>query len=253
MASRATPTESTGAGTRTVRVLQHDPELGRDLAPNDYATVASDLVAPLEVLVPGEWTVPWGTAEDYAGYLGVLVLDGLLMRVQQVGAVAAGELLGAGDVLRPWGGAEDESLTFAARWQVIQRTPVLLLDRRFAAAAGQWPELVAAIVERTVQRARLLAFQMGIRNVRRIDARLLLLLWRLADRWGRVTPEGVIVPLRLTHSALANLVGAQRPSVTTALGQLAQADRVSRRGDGSWLLKGRPPDLAEPLFEAATS
>ena len=30
-----------------------------------------------------------------------------------------------------------------------------------------------------------------------------MLLWYLAERWGRVTPDGVIVPLRLTHETLA--------------------------------------------------
>jgi len=89
--------------------------------------------------------------------------------------------------------------------------------------------------------------------VRRIDARLLLMMWRLADRWGRVTSDGVVVPLRLTHGWLAHLVGAQRPSVTTALGNLAGAGRVERLDDGSWLLRGDPPDFDEPLFAAGPS
>jgi hypothetical protein len=37
------------------------------------------------------------------------------------------------------------------------------------------------------------------------------------DRWGRVTPEGVRIPLRLRHHMLAELVAVRRPSATAAL------------------------------------
>jgi DNA-binding GntR family transcriptional regulator len=64
----------------------------------------------------------------------------------------------------------------------------------------------------------------------------------------------VIVPLRLTHRTLAQLVGAQRPSVTTALGQLADDRRITRRDDGHWVLHGEPPpDLRIPAAEHAAS
>jgi DNA-binding GntR family transcriptional regulator len=68
------------------------------------------------------------------------------------------------------------------------------------------------------------------------------LLWYLADRWGRVTPDGVIVPLRLTHETLARLVGAQRPSVTTAIRQLEEEGHLRRTPDRLWLLCGDPPE-----------
>jgi CRP/FNR family cyclic AMP-dependent transcriptional regulator len=243
--------ENTPADGLHARVLDRDPELAHGLAADDFALASRHLVARTSPLEPGEWTAPWGADDDPDGSIGALVLDGLLLRVQRIGNVASAELLGSGDVLRPWlTGHEGSSLPASARWQVLQPTTVAILDRRFTVAAGRWPEVVTALIERSVQRARLLAFQMAIANVRRIDARLLLLLWRLADRWGRVTSEGVVVPLRLTHGWLANLVGAQRPSVTTALGNLAGAGRVERLEDGSWLLRGHPPDIDEPLFAA---
>jgi CRP/FNR family cyclic AMP-dependent transcriptional regulator len=236
---------------RNARILERDPELGRGLDAEEFALAARHLVARTRNLVQGDWIGPWEGEDDPYGSVGALVLDGLLLRVQRVGNVASAELLGSGDVLRPWlTGDEDSTLSGRARWQVLQPTTVAILDRRFASVAGRWPEVITALVERSVQRARLLAFQMAISNVRRIDARLLLLMWRLADRWGRVTSDGVVVPLRLTHGWLASLVGAQRPSVTTALGNLASAGRVERLDDGSWLLRGEPPDVAEPLFAA---
>jgi CRP/FNR family cyclic AMP-dependent transcriptional regulator len=52
---------------------------------------------------------------------------------------------------------------------------------------------------------------------------------------GACGRDWVTVPLPLTHALLAKLVGAARPSVTTALGRLAaRSDLV--RSDGRWLL-----------------
>ena len=45
------------------------------------------------------------------------------------------------------------------------------------------------------------------------------------------------------------MVGARRPSVTTALGQLMARGAIERRADGAWILRGDPP--AEDHIEAA--
>jgi CRP/FNR family transcriptional regulator len=70
----------------------------------------------------------------------------------------------------------------------------------------------------------------------------LLTLWHLAERWGRVGRDGIVVPLPLGHQRLADIVGAHRPSVTKAMGALADAGKVSRRDGGDWVLHGEPPD-----------
>jgi hypothetical protein len=94
---------------------------------------------------------------------------------------------------------------------------------------------------RPVFRARRLAVMQAICQFNRVDRRVLTVLWHLAERWGRVTPAGVVVPLALSHRLLAELVGARRPTVTTALGELLRAGEVSRTADGAWLLTGEPP------------
>jgi CRP-like cAMP-binding protein len=87
--------------------------------------------------------------------------------------------------------------------------------------------------------------------VRGADRRVLLLLWLLADRWGRVTPRGVTLPLRLTHSTIAHLVCMGRPTVSATLGRLTREGEVRRRPDGTWLLTGSPPDVADAAARAA--
>jgi hypothetical protein len=89
-------------------------------------------------------------------------------------------------------------------------------------------------------RAQRLATTQAISQLNRVDRRLLSLFWHLAERWGRMTPEGVAVPLTLSHRMLGQLVGARRPTVSTAISDLAGRDELVRRPDGTWLLKGDP-------------
>ena len=70
------------------------------------------------------------------------------------------------------------------------------------------------------------------------------MLWHLAERWGRVSRNGVILPLRFSHEFLAKLVGVRRPSVTSAISRLRHEGIVERRPDGSWLLHGPPAGRA---------
>ena len=58
--------------------------------------------------------------------------------------------------------------------------------------------------------------------------------------------------LGLTHSALARLVGARRPSVTSALGDLGR-DRLLERTEDGWLLRGDPAHLVDPVTERLLS
>jgi CRP/FNR family transcriptional regulator, cyclic AMP receptor protein len=225
-----------------VRVLEEDPGLGEGL---DAASLeqAARVVARVLELTAGEWEVP--EPDDPTGFLGLLLLDGLLVRSVAVGELSCSELLGAGDVLRPWTYQRDlgvASIAAEARWRVVVPTRVALLDRRFALGTARWPEIQAALLDRAVTRARGMAFNVGVCSLVRLEVRLLVALWHLADRWGRVTPDGVLVPLRLSHELLAGLVGARRPSVTVALGRLRQDGSVVRHPNGTWLLTGRPPD-----------
>jgi CRP/FNR family transcriptional regulator, cyclic AMP receptor protein len=233
-----------------VRILDDDPGLGQALDAEERARAGRFAVAEVLRLEPGPWDAD--RVDPGPGRLGLLVLDGLIKREVRIAGSECAELLGEGDVLRPWDGEGGGFTQVGGGFEVLEPTRLALLDRRFAAAAGRWPELVDAILSRCVLRSRALAFHMALSHLTRVDVRLLALFWHLADRWGRVGTAGLIVPLRLTHRTLAQLVGAQRPSVTTALGALSEAGRVTRRPDGSWLLHGEAPaDLRIPAVERA--
>jgi CRP-like cAMP-binding protein len=93
---------------------------------------------------------------------------------------------------------------------------------------------------------------MAIVHHARVDVRLHMLFWHLAARWGRVRGDGVTVPLRLTHTVLADLVAARRPTVTTALSELGRQGLV-RSVDEGWLLAGEPPGDGVALSDRTLS
>lgn len=239
----------TGSPRPRVEVLAADPDLAVHLSPEDLELARRRAVAGVRVFEAPEWEAAI-TTFDGTGHLGLLVLDGLLARRVTIGSRTCAELLGPGDLLRPWvkAGPSDSVLT-DVDWSVVATARIAVLDREFALRIAQWPEIIALLGDRILLRARWLAVHLAICHVVRVDARLRLVLWHFADRWGRVTPEGVVLPLRLTHRLLAMIVGARRPSVTTAATRLAEQDLVHRREDGSWLLKGESPRELATLHE----
>jgi CRP/FNR family transcriptional regulator, cyclic AMP receptor protein len=151
------------------------------------------------------------------------------------------ELIGGGDVLRPWDdAAERPSVPWTVGWTVHVPTRVALLDEHLAERVAAWPAIATALVKRSIQRAQWVEHHLAILENPRVDVRLLLLFWQLADRWGTVGPDGVTVPLRLTHKTLGRLVRAQRPSITASLHAMSSRGLVDRQPDGTWLLRGEP-------------
>jgi CRP/FNR family transcriptional regulator, cyclic AMP receptor protein len=222
-------------------VLDADPELGDQLDPESRDAAARFAVAEEIRLRRGPWD-PHPRFGDGGGNLALLVLSGVIKREVELANSTGAELLGQGDVIRPWQeDAGEEPGDGDPAWEVLEPARLALLDRRFALVAGRWPALIEALLARAIERSRDLAFHMAVSRLTRVDVRLQALFWHLAERWGRVGPDGVVVPLHLPHRTIARLVGAQRPSVTTALGTLADRRVLSRRDDGTWLLHGEPP------------
>jgi DNA-binding transcriptional MocR family regulator len=114
---------------------------------------------------------------------------------------------------------------------------VAVLDRAFAARATAFPGIAAVLLERVDARARRAGTLHAICRLTRVEDRLLALLRHLSERWGKVTREGVVLPLALSHRTLAELIGVRRPSVSTAAAGLAKRGALTRRQDGSWLLR----------------
>jgi CRP-like cAMP-binding protein len=223
-------------------ILREDPELAEAIPLSQRDRAAEECVAATRSVRRGRWQ-PDDEAGGWVepGGIGLLVLEGLLVRRVGVDDRFGAELLGEGDLLRPWQGEDaDPTLSRTTGWRVLEATRVAVLDGAVAATMAAYPQLTGRLVARALERSRNLAINMAIIHQSRVNTRLLMLLWHLADRWGRVRTEGVMLPLHLTHSVLADLVAARRPTVTSSLSELTRNGRVTPR-DRGWLLHGDPP------------
>ncbi|HZE04215.1 MAG TPA: helix-turn-helix domain-containing protein [Solirubrobacteraceae bacterium] len=220
-------------------VLREDPDLAEAIPPALRPRAVDQCVARTVHVRTGRWS---GIGPAVVGTgIGLLVLDGLLLRRVGVEGRFGAELLGEGDLLRPWQGEDaTPTLTRTTGWRVLTPVRLALLDDTVARRFADYPELTGRLVARALERARHLSVSMAIIHQARVNVRLHMMLWHLADRWGRVRSEGVFLPLTLTHSVLADLVAARRPTVTSALTELARRDLV-RPFPGGWLLLGEPP------------
>lgn len=235
----------------TVRMLDCDPELADALDDHELEQARRVLVAPTLTLEEGPWR-PRGVARAGSGHLGVLVVDGLLCREVCVAGTRSDELLGPGDLLRPWDELSPvEMMPCEVHWQVLKRAQLAVLGPRFSQTAARWPALSSALVARAVARAQGLALVRAISCTTGLDKRLLILFWHLAGRWGRVRRDGIVMPIPLTHKLIGRLVGARRPSVSTALKQLERDGRLARLHDGGWLLTGEPPRESAALHDGS--
>jgi CRP/FNR family transcriptional regulator, cyclic AMP receptor protein len=228
------------------RVLDEDAELAEALPAEQREQAARECLARTIALPAGRWLAPQ-TAPSGEG-IGLLVLRGLLIRRVGIDGRFGAELLGAGDILRPWQEDQPPTLPVTTGWRVVEPARMAVLDEQFAQRTGRYPQLVGALVGRALARARYLAVDMAIVHQARVDVRLHMLLWHLAARWGRVRSDGVSLPLRLTHNVLADLAAARRPTVSSALSELAKKGLVSALEDG-WLLCGQPPGELLELVE----
>lgn len=237
----ARPPLPDGLEETRVCVLDADPDLGAALDPDAFARARRPSVARVVEWHPGGIReVP--PAAEAPGAFGLLVLEGMAAgRFLRAGRTRA-ELLGPEDLLRPWVQLDTFLGPVASMsWEVLEPMRLAVLDRHWAQNMAPWPEVPARLLDRLVLRTRRLCFQMTAAGNARGEDRVRMLLWQLADQWGRVTPDGVLVDLRLSHRMIAELTGSTRPTVTSAVTRMRAEGRLSTLPRQRFVLHGPPP------------
>jgi hypothetical protein len=239
---------------KTTIVPQVDPDLLGEMREPRRSQALRTCRAEVVELPSGEWR-PDLAGFDTAGF-GLLVLSGVLCRRVVQNECYGAELIGPGDLMRPWDQVSDwSSIPVESSWKVLQPGRLAILDSAFARRAAPYPEIGSVLMRRALMRSRYLTILVAIISQRRVDTRLTMLFWHLADRFGRLRGEWVEIPVPLTHATLAELVAARRPSVTTALSGLYERG-VLIRDDGGWRLRSAVPpahlgDLAGSELDGA--
>jgi hypothetical protein len=231
-------------------LLDFDPDLGEGLDPARFATAERHLVCRLERVGVGDWR-PGPEVYGARGGIGLILVEGFMVRLVALEHRTAGEVLGPGDLLRPWqDDGEHAVYPFEAAWRAIQPMTFGVIDKVLTARLGPFPEVTSALAGRAMARSRRIAGHLVLAQLASVEHRVLLALWHMADLWGRVRTDGIVVPIRLTHELLGSIVGARRPSVTAALSALDEQGLAHAQPGGGFLLTGEPPsDL--PLVRGA--
>lgn len=219
--------------------MHEDPYLAEGISPRRRERAEDACIARTLKIRRGGWNGP--PRDHVLDGFGLLVLEGLLLRRVDVGARSAAELLGPGDLLRAHEVCNAQpTLPQATAWRALEVTRFAVLDDGVVERMAHYPGVIGRLLDRSVERSRRLAVNMAIVHRPRVDIRLQMLFWHLADRWGRPCDGRMMLPLRLTHTILADLVAAQRPTVSGALADLQRREIVSATPEG-WLLLGPPP------------
>ena len=207
------------------RLHELDPEL---------AAALGNVPVPIRPVRRGPMTLPPGRTDPL---LGAVLVDGLVAQEVLLADNVSHELLGPGDVLLPWPDDDPTALVPAqARWTAFAPARLALVHARLAVVA---PDVTRVLVRRAAERSRRQSLAQAVAQLNGVDRRVLALFWLLAERWGRVTRDGVAVQVSVPHRVIAGLVGARRPTVSSALIRLQAEGRLVRRA-ADWLLTGDP-------------
>jgi CRP/FNR family transcriptional regulator, cyclic AMP receptor protein len=220
-------------------LIDLDPELSADLTEAQAAAAREALHVAAEWLPPGRLT-PERLPLSEPGAI-VLVARGLVTRTTRLEDSAVAELVGPGGLIAPPMPGDQARLGlhgYTIELTALETSLVAAIEPRTLRAVAGLPAVAAAMLRLAERHVADLAALRAIGQLAGVDRRLLALFRLLAARHGRETSDGIAVPLVLPHRLLAELVGLRRPTVSTALRQLADAGELRRLDDGTWLLPG---------------
>lgn len=99
-------------------------------------------------------------------------------------------------------------------------TLVLIPQMAIRQIVQKYPDIVIGVTKLIGMRRQ--RIERRLRNLlfRSNRERVIHLLLELAEKYGRLTPEGLDLNIRLSHQEMASIIGSTRETVTVVLGQL---------------------------------
>jgi CRP-like cAMP-binding protein len=226
---------------RRVDLFEAEPDLAVDLDLRQEDGFRAS--ASVEVInVPeGTWSPPETVSGDFGG-LGLLVLEGVMLRRETLAGARRSEPIGPGDLIRPLACEEDpfSRLPTEIHWRALSRARLAVLDDAFTRRMCNCGAVLDRIVDRHSRRLAAAAQRDVIRAQEEPEARLLHMLWHLANRFGRVTRDGVVIPIPLSQGDIGEFLGVSRHAVLDALKPLRDHRVADQRRDMTWWLAGAP-------------
>lgn len=121
-----------------------------------------------------------------------------------------------------------KGLTRSANAEVIESSIIYSLKRAdFLHFLEKNPKTCLKLLEETMDRLRMANEQIYDLTFLDLKSRLIKVILRLADEHGVHSQNGTVIPFKLTHQQLANMVGAIRESVSKLLQELQDEQVIS--------------------------
>src|SRR3954451_9769308 len=139
-------------------LLRLDPDLGQLLSDQRRQAAEEQVTVRVASIAPGVWAPGKLCAPRRASNVGLLILDGVVVRETSLLESPSAELFGPGDILRTWSAdAASQPLRVALEWRALERTSVAVMDGATALALRTFPEIMAVVLDRLNARAERLA------------------------------------------------------------------------------------------------
>src|SRR5919199_3534070 len=154
--------ERVGGSGETISIVDAEPDLA-DLLDEDGAQRARrEARTQVQRLSPGHWDAA-AALDPAIHHRGFLIIDGLLSRTVDVLGRHCVELVGHGDVMRPWSWDEEGSHVKAEiGWAVLEDARLAVLDHQLVQRMVPWPQLGLELFSRGTRRAHNLAVALAI-------------------------------------------------------------------------------------------
>jgi CRP/FNR family transcriptional regulator, cyclic AMP receptor protein len=238
---------ATGGPDRRIPLIDAAPELASFLTEEECSLI-EQIAVPV---VQAEDSLQLEDLLERHSAFAAIVVDGLVVHQLGIGSEPSLRILGPGDLLAVANG-QSVTLLGLSRYRAQSSTRLALLGNEVLIAARHAPQTLVGLQAAAAGQLERLSAQLVICQLPRVADRVLAMMWLLADSFGRVTPVGTRLPLSLTHETLGALVGARRPTVTLALGELGKRGALVHQ-DGGWLLLQPAPigcdEEARPIEE----
>jgi CRP-like cAMP-binding protein len=171
------------------------------------------------------------------GAFDFVIVDGVVLKETTLAGRSALELLGRGDLLAPpltpTRQLESRALS---RYLAHGQVSLAAIENHVRQAARRWPGIADHLHDRLARQTHHASMHLAMLHLPRVEDRLTALFADLAERFGQMTADGILVDLPLTHEIIGGLVASRRPTVTIALQQLASNGMIARVEGDRWKL-----------------
>jgi CRP-like cAMP-binding protein len=216
-----------------VSVLRVWPHIVERIDPAERTAAERALVVPLLKARDGDLSAALAACDAF----GFVLVDGIVLIETTRATVRALEFLGPGDVLAwPVSPTQQRELRGVSRPLAFGQVSLAVLDRRFQLVAARRPRVAEFLHDQMAEQSHRASVHLALLHLTRAEDRVLALFTDLADRFGRVTPDGIRIGLPLTHDLIGRLTACRRPTVSLALRLLQDQGLLTRLADKSWQL-----------------